>query len=412
AIVGASKVARDITQRKRVEDALQQSNARRKFALETAKLGDWELDLTTQQATRSLLHDQIFGYPSLLPEWSAEVFLRHIHPDDRERIRENFQVSTSQGKRLEFECRIVCANGEVRWIWACGDHCPSLGGDSRSMFGIVGDITARKQAEEQVEGQTEELSRQADELARSRKVLETNIEELARSNHDLEQFAYVASHDLQEPLRMVAAYTQLLGERYANKLDENADKYIHYAMEGAQRMQTLVQDLLTFSRVGRDRQRAPVACEEVVREALKNLQAALQESGAEVQHDGLPGVNGDRTQLLQLFQNLIGNAIKFRGDRAPLIAVGAEKIGNELVFCVSDNGIGIAAEHMDTIFVIFQRLHTRAEYPGNGVGLAICKKIVEQHGGRIWVESKAGEGTSFKFTLPASPADGEMDPTR
>ncbi len=154
--------------------------------------------------------------------------------------------------------------------------------------------------------------------------LARKVEELARSNHDLEQFAYVASHDLQEPLRMVAAYTQLLGERYADKLDENANKYIHYAMEGAQRMQTLVQDLLTFSRVGRDRQRTLVACEEVVREALKNLQAALQESGAEVQHDGLPRVNGDRTQLLQLFQNLIGNAIKFRGDRAPLIAVGAE----------------------------------------------------------------------------------------
>jgi signal transduction histidine kinase len=242
--------------------------------------------------------------------------------------------------------------------------------------------------------------------------LAKKAEELARSNRDLEQFAYVASHDLQEPLRMVAAYTQLLAERYTGKLDENADKYIRYALEGALRMQTLVKDLLEFSRVGRDRKSTPLAGETVVLEALENLLAALLESGAVVHHQGLPAVNGDHTQLVQLFQNLIGNAIKFRGEKAPVITVTAEKLAAEWVFSVSDNGIGIAAEHVEAIFVIFQRLHTRAEYAGNGVGLAICKKIVEQHGGRIWVESKAGEGASFKFTLPASPADGEMDHTQ
>jgi signal transduction histidine kinase len=242
--------------------------------------------------------------------------------------------------------------------------------------------------------------------------LARKAEELARSNRDLEQFAYVASHDLQEPLRMVAAYTQLLAERYTGKLDENADKYIRYALEGALRMQTLVKDLLEFSRVGRDRKSTPLAGETVVLEALENLLAALLESGAVVHHQGLPAVNGDHTQLVQLFQNLIGNAIKFRGEKAPVITVTAEKLAAEWVFSVSDNGIGIAAEHVEAIFVIFQRLHTRAEYAGNGVGLAICKKIVEQHGGRIWVESKAGEGASFKFTLPASPADGEMDHTQ
>jgi signal transduction histidine kinase len=239
--------------------------------------------------------------------------------------------------------------------------------------------------------------------------LARKVEELARSNRDLEQFAYVASHDLQEPLRMVAAYTQLLGERYAGKLDENADKYIHYAMEGALRMQTLVQDLLAYSRVGRNRQRTLLACEGTVQEALQNLRTALQESGGIVHYDGLPTVTADRTQLVQLFQNLISNAIKFRGEKAPVITVSAARSAGEWVLAVSDNGIGIAPEHIGSIFVIFQRLHTRAEYPGNGVGLAICKKIVEQHGGRIWVESKAGEGASFKFTLPASPADGQMD---
>jgi signal transduction histidine kinase len=241
--------------------------------------------------------------------------------------------------------------------------------------------------------------------------LAKKAEELARSNRDLEQFAYVASHDLQEPLRMVAAYTQLLAERYTGKLDENADKYIHYAMEGALRMQTLVQDLLTFSRVGRNRQRTEIASRDAVNEALKNLHAGLQESGAVIHSDGLPTISADRTQLVQLFQNLIGNAIKFRGEKTPVITVTAEKIATGWEFSVSDNGIGIAAEHVDAIFVIFQRLHTRAEYPGNGVGLAICKKIVEQHGGRIWVESKAGEGASFKFTLPASTADGEGNHT-
>ena len=253
------------------------------------------------------------------------------------------------------------------------------------------------------EKQVREERRQAGvELARK-------VEELARSNGDLEQFAYVASHDLQEPLRMVAAYTQLLAERYIGKLDENADKYIRYALEGALRMQTLVQDLLEFSRVGRNRKSIRLSCDAVVHEGLQNLQAALLDSKAVVGFEGLPTISGDRTQLVQLFQNLIGNAIKFRGEKSPAITVTAERVASEWVFSVRDNGIGIGAEYVEAIFVIFQRLHTRAEYPGNGVGLAICKKIVEQHGGRIWVEAKAGEGASFKFTLPASPADGNKD---
>jgi signal transduction histidine kinase len=274
-------------------------------------------------------------------------------------------------------------------------------------------ISVRRALEEK-QGRKERRQAEAD--------LAKKAEELARSNRDLEQFAYVASHDLQEPLRMVAAYTQLLAERYGDKLDDNAKKYIQYALEGALRMQTLVQDLLTFSRVGRDRKRAAVACDAAVKDALQNLQAALQESGAVVHYDLLPTVSADRTQLIQLFQNLIGNAIKFRGQQAPVITVSAERsaaektaektTGTEWILSVRDNGIGIAPEHVEAIFVIFQRLHTRAEYPGNGVGLAICKKIVEQQSGRIWVESQPGEGTSFKFTLPASPVDGDKDQTQ
>ena len=226
-------------------------------------------------------------------------------------------------------------------------------------------------------------------------------EELARSNQDLEQFAYVASHDLQEPLRMVATYTQLLAERYKGKLDSDADKYIQYAVDGALRMQKLVQDLLAFSRVGRQGMALESTdCNTVLEVSLSNLNAAIQESGAVIRRGPLPVVIADSSQLVQVFQNLIGNAIKFRGPEAPSIQVSAEAKANEWIFSVTDNGIGIASEQAENVFVIFRRLHTRAEYPGNGIGLSVCKKIVERHGGRIWVKSEAGRGSTFQFTLP------------
>lgn len=230
-----------------------------------------------------------------------------------------------------------------------------------------------------------------------------SLEELARSNRDLEQFAYVASHDLQEPLRMVAAYTQLLAERYRGKLDENADKYIQYAVDGATRMQRMVQDLLAFSRVGRQgSERNMVDCNSVLAAALQNLQAAIAENRARIEAAELPSVMADGPQILQLFQNLIGNALKFHGNDSPRVRIGAQRSGREWIFSVADNGIGIAPEYAETIFVIFKRLHTRTEYPGNGIGLSICKRIVEQQGGRIWVESVPGEGATFRFSLPAS----------
>ena len=235
-------------------------------------------------------------------------------------------------------------------------------------------------------------------------------QELARSNRDLEQFAYVASHDLQEPLRMVATYAQLLAERYQGKLDENADKYIHYVVDGALRMQTLVQDLLTFSRVGRQgASPALINCQTAVAVALKNLDAAIKESGARIECAQLPTIFAEASQLTQLFQNLIGNGIKFRGPEPPLIHITAEESGKKWRFSVTDNGIGIAPEHAELVFAIFKRLHTREEYPGSGIGLAICKKIVEQHGGRIWVESEPGRGSAFKFTLPAEKGRGSHD---
>jgi light-regulated signal transduction histidine kinase (bacteriophytochrome) len=226
-------------------------------------------------------------------------------------------------------------------------------------------------------------------------------EELARSNRDLEQFAYVASHDLQEPLRMIATYSQLLAERYKGKLDENADRYIHYAVDGALRMQALVQDLLAFSRVGRKQEIAQdTDCNLVVRSAIANLQPVIQQSRARIDYEALPILVANQSELLQLFQNLIGNAIKFRSTEPPVIRVTAKKQKKEWLFSVEDNGIGIAPQHTEDVFVIFKRLHTREEYPGSGIGLAICKKIVERNHGQIWVESQPGQGSTFRFTWP------------
>jgi signal transduction histidine kinase len=224
--------------------------------------------------------------------------------------------------------------------------------------------------------------------------------ELERSNTELEQFAYVASHDLQEPLRMITGYTKLLAKRYKGKLDKDADDFIGFAVDGAQRMHSLIQDLLILSRVGtRGKEFAPTDCEMVLSDTLVNLQAAIQESNATITHDPLPNVMADSGQLAQVFQNLIGNAIKYRGARAPLVHVSCQSRANEWLFSVKDNGIGIDPKHAERVFVMFQRLHTRREYPGTGIGLALCKKIVERHGGKIWVESQEGAGATFYFTL-------------
>ena len=226
-------------------------------------------------------------------------------------------------------------------------------------------------------------------------------EELKRSNSELEQFAYVASHDLQEPLRMVTSYVQILSEDYKGKLSDDADRFIDYLVGGANRMRTLIDDLLTLSRIGNQgRAFEPTDCNDVLQRVIANLETTIDNSGAAVTHDALPIVNGDAVQLTQLFQNLVSNGIKFRGEETPCVHVSAEKRGDEWVFSVRDNGIGIAPRHHQRIFLMFQRLHSRSEYSGTGIGLALCKKIVQRHGGRIWLDSGEDRGSTFYFTVP------------
>jgi signal transduction histidine kinase len=226
--------------------------------------------------------------------------------------------------------------------------------------------------------------------------------ELERSNQELQQFAYVASHDLTEPLRMVVSYLELLTGRAREKLGDEEREFIGYAVDGARRMQTLIQDLLAYARVDtRGRPLEPTDCERVLQSVLSNLKVAIEESHTVIEHDQLPKVQGDVVQLTQVFQNLIGNAIKFHGKAEPRIFIGAKRDNGNWVFQIKDNGIGIDPKNFPRIFILFQRLHTRQEYPGTGMGLAICKKIIERHGGKIWVESKPNEGTTFFFTIPA-----------
>jgi PAS domain S-box-containing protein len=232
------------------------------------------------------------------------------------------------------------------------------------------------------------------------------VEELNRSNEELAQFAYIASHDLQEPLRMVASYTQLLSRQYKGRLDADADEFIAYAVDGASRMQRLIQDLLLYSRVGtKGRDLLDTASETTLKHALLNLRGAIEESGALVTHDPLPTVRADELQLTQLFQNLIGNAIKYQNPGIPRVHVSAHRDGGEKwMFSVQDNGLGIDSKYFERIFGMFQRLHKREEFDGTGIGLAICKKIVERHGGAISVESQVGRGSTFTFELAASEA--------
>jgi PAS domain S-box-containing protein len=280
--------------------------------------------------------------------------------------------------------------GQETWVQTVKTPIRDEDGETTGILGIFTDITERKRAQQ---------------------ALERYNRELERSNEELEQFAYVASHDLQEPLRMVSSYTQLLAKRYKGQLDSEADEFIEFAVDGANRMQRLINDLLTYSRVN-TRGGAFVETDtgDALAQARVQLGTAIEETGALISNDELPTLVADGRQLTQLFQNLIGNALKFRGDEPPRVHVSAEQQGRRWVFSVQDNGMGIDPEYREQIFEIFQRLHRRDEYPGTGIGLALCRRIVQRHGGEIWVESRPGHGATFRFTIPASQRDSQTPP--
>ena len=337
---------------------------------------------------------------------------------DPEKAGEGYREVLSTGFVKDYPLTIRHESGRTTDVLYNATVYRNEAGQVQGVFAAARDITERKRAEEELgeyrqhleelvkqrtrelELSNEQLQKEIAERQRAAEALKRTADELARSNRELEQFAYVASHDLQEPLRVVTGYLQLIQRRYQDKIDSDADQFIHYAVDGAARMQQLITDLLNYSRVGtQGRPFVPTPVEAVVDKALVNLQAIVRDAGAVVTRDPLPTVLADETQLIQLFQNLIGNGIKFRSGRRPEIHVSARQEEGRWLFSVRDNGIGIDPQYWQQIFEIFQRLHTRQKYSGTGIGLAICKRIVERHGGRIWLDSQPGEGATFYFTI-------------
>ena len=382
-------VLRDVTERKKAELALAESEAKLRITLATMADGIViaALDETVTDCNEATLRltqrsrEEILGKPFedlLSPEF------RSLIPDARKFLVGAVLARTepSRGKKetVRTDSQLLRKNGETVDIEANISTIEDASGQPAELLIVARDVTERKQMELQ---------------------LDSSLADLQRSNAELEQFAYVTSHDLQEPLRMITSYIQIIEEDYKGKLDADADQYIAFAVEGAKRMHTLVNDLLAYSRVGtRGESFMPISLNNVLSAATANLDVAIEESHAVVTHDRLPTVLGDESQLIQLFQNLLGNAIKFRSDVPPIIHVGVEQTKDGWEFSVHDNGIGIDMKYAERIFAVFQRLHAREEYPGTGIGLAVVKKIVERHGGRIWAESEPANGSTFYFTLP------------
>ncbi len=373
---------RDISVRRAADERLLQMEARYRGLLEAAPDAMVVVDqqgaivLVNAQAEKQFGYhrDELLGQQvtNIIPHGFAERLaadaLRTTEAALSQEIGTGIELSGRREDGSEFPIEIMLS--------------PLRSAHGTLVTAAIRDITARKEAEV---------------------VLQTKVGELKRSNEELEQFAYVASHDLQEPLRMVSSYTQLLSRRYKGKLDADADEFIAFAVDGAERMQRLIRDLLSFSRVGSmGKELTLISSDDAMVHALRNLRGAIEESGATIVHDDLPMVFADETQLVQLFQNLVGNAVKYRRDEKPVVRIEARPDGtHRWLFSVHDNGLGIEAQYFERIFGMFQRLHKREEFEGTGIGLALCKRIVERHGGTLTVESEPGRGSTFMFGLYA-----------
>ncbi len=368
-------------QKAHAEAELRRSKEYYQRLVESVRAIPWELDPADWRFTYlGPQLTQLLGY-TLEDGCDFDRWITKILPEDCHIVRQSLSEALLPARDQDFRHRVIAADGRTVWMRSIvaslrRDESPQL------LRGFTVDITETVHAE--------------DALAR-------RAEELARSNQDLEDFAYVASHDLQEPLRMVSSYTQLLAERYRDRLDAEAGEFIGFITDGVTRMQALIRDLLAYSRVTtRARELADTDAGVALARSLTNLHVAVHESAAVVTHGALPVVRADTGQLTQVFQNLIGNSIKFRGAAAPAVHISASESAGEWVFSVADNGIGIDPQYCGIIFGLFQRLHTQQEYGGTGIGLTLAKKIVERHGGRIWVDSEPGKGATFHFTIPKS----------
>ena len=349
-------------------------------------MGHWEINLATNTSSWSDEACRIYGLEPEDYKVSFDEWLSFIHPDDLDDVKKEIARSKVALSDSSFYHRIIRKDGVVRFVHAEGKFEFDHDGKPIGVYGLVYDITERRNNEDQLRILNEQLAKRA--------------EELAASNAELERFAYVASHDLQEPLRMVSSFMQLLQKKYENQLDETAGQYISYAVDGADRMKKLILDLLQYSRVGTNRdQFTDTDMNEVAGLVLQTFNDKVQETGALVKVQTMPVIKANRTQLIQLLQNLVGNAFKYNNSAIPEIEVGCEEKKDAWQFFVKDNGIGIAKKYFDKVFAIFQRLHNKNQFSGTGIGLAICKKIAERHGGNIWIESKEGEGCVFFFTI-------------
>jgi PAS domain S-box-containing protein len=375
-LISILEINSDISERKKMEEELEFAGKYNRNLIETS------LDPFVTIGPDGKITD-INGVTEAVTGYSREELIGTDFSDyftEPEKAREGYKQTFRDGWVIDYPLEIKHRNGHITPVLYNTSVYEDEFGDVIGVFAAARDITERKKAE---------------------KMLKLKLEELACSNAELEQFAYVSSHDLQEPLRMIGSYLQLLQRRYHGELDDKADKYIDFAVDGASRMQNLINDLLEFSRVTtRAKEFKSIDCEFILNQVLSNLEVSINENEAIISHNSLPTVMADFTQLTQVFQNLISNAIKFRSEKTPKITISAREENDNWIFSVADNGIGIDPEHCDRIFEVFKRLHKRREYPGTGIGLSICKKIVERHGGHIWVESEHNNGSIFYFTLP------------
>jgi PAS domain S-box-containing protein len=374
---------RDISERSRMLTALTKSEEHLQIALESARVGIWSWDPSAGALTWDSHMGPLFGLPPGSQPTNYEESMALVHPEDRAAYVQEAIASLASKEFFDERFRVIHPDGTIRWLASHARVWRDDEGNPKRLAGACWDVS-----EEQ----------------RHALALQRAAEELARSNKDLQQFAYAASHDLQEPLRAVAGCAQILQLRYNDLLDDEGRAVIRHTVDGARRMQTLIEDLLAYSRVGtRDMQLHPVCAEEPAREAMLNLEVAITESAAQIWVEPLPTVIADSGQLRQLFQNLLANAIKFRGTDPPRIVLSATREEDAWLFHVADNGIGIDPSHSARVFQVFQRLHTRGTYPGTGIGLAICKRIVERHGGQIGFQSELGAGATFHFSIPDAP---------